>query len=146
MALGGRLAPARGQHQADRPHLLERWQREGLPQYAQFDNGTQFQGAHQWPDSIGRISRLCLALRVIPVFAPPREPGFQNAIESFNALWQAKVWQRYHFEQLPELQLVSARYTDSHRLRTVSRREAAPRRRPYPKRFSLDLNAKPTAS
>jgi hypothetical protein len=73
--------------------LIERWQREGLPQYAQFDNGTQFQGAHQWPDSIGRVSRLCLALQVIPVFAPPREPGFQNAIEGFNALWQTKVWQ-----------------------------------------------------
>jgi hypothetical protein len=75
--------------------LIERWQREGLPQYAQFDNGTQFQGAHQWPDSIGRVSRLCLALQVIPVFAPPREPGFQNAIEGFNALWQTKVWQRF---------------------------------------------------
>jgi len=33
------------------PRLQERWQREGLPQYAQFDNGTQFQGAHQWPDA-----------------------------------------------------------------------------------------------
>jgi hypothetical protein len=74
--------------------LTERWQVQGLPTYAQFDNDTIFQGAHQFADAIGRVSRLCLALKVIPVFAPPREPGFQNAIEGFNALWQSKVWQR----------------------------------------------------
>jgi transposase len=123
--------------------LVERWEREGLPQYAQFDNGTQFQGAHQWPDAIGRISRLCLALDVIPVFAPPREPGFQNAIEGFNALWQAKVWQRYHFVDLLQLEAVSARYSASHRARNIQRRDTAPRR-PYPKRFKLNLNAKPS--
>lgn len=128
------------------PRLVERWEREGLPQYAQFDNGTQFQGAHQWPDTIGRISRLCLALGVIPVFAPPREPGFQNAIESFNALWQTKVWQRYHFLDLLQLEAVSAGYTASHRARNVQRRDAAPARRPYPKRFKLNLNAKPSGT
>jgi hypothetical protein len=128
------------------PRLVERWEREGLPQYAQFDNGTQFQGAHQWPDTIGRISRLCLALDVIPVFAPPREPGFQNAIESFNALWQTKVWQRYHFLDLLHLEAVSTRYTASHRVRSVQRRDAAPARRPYPKRFKLNLSAKPSGT
>jgi hypothetical protein len=66
--------------------LIERWRRDGLPVYAQFDNGTHFQGTHRWPDAIGRISRLCLALGITAVFAPPREPGFQNAIESFNGL------------------------------------------------------------
>jgi hypothetical protein len=75
--------------------LTDRWRREGLPTYAQFDNDTIFQGAHQFTDTVGRVSRLCLALQVIPVFAPPREHGFQNAIEGFNALWQSKVWQRH---------------------------------------------------
>src|SRR3569832_689443 len=35
--------------------LLEHWQEHGLPAYAQFDNGTVFQGAHHWPDSFGRV-------------------------------------------------------------------------------------------
>jgi len=74
--------------------LLERWRREGLPTYAQFDNGSVFQGAHQFSDNAGLITRLCLALRVIPVFATPYEHGFQNAIEGFNGLWQSKVWRR----------------------------------------------------
>ena len=78
--------------------LTGRWQQLGLPAYAQFDNEAVFQGAHQVADTVGQVSRLCVALGVIPVFAPPREPGFQNAIEGFNGLWQAKVWQRHHFE------------------------------------------------
>lgn len=123
--------------------LIARWQHEGLPQYAQFDNGTQFQGAHQWPDSIGRITRLCLGLGVIPVFAPPREPGFQNAIESFNGLWQAKVWQRYQFESLAQLEALSASYVSAHRARSAQRRERAPSRGSFPEDFKPDLNAAP---
>jgi hypothetical protein len=123
--------------------LIERWQREGLPLYAQFDNGTQFQGAHQWPDSIGRISRLCLALGVTPVFAPPREHGFQNAIEGFNALWQGKVWQRYEVRDVIHLERLSAAYVTAHRTRSVRRRDHAPIRRPFPKRFKLNLKTEP---
>lgn len=122
--------------------LLQRWQRNGLPEYAQFDNGTQFQGAHQFADAIGRVSRLCLALGVVPVFAPPREPGFQNAIESYNALWQAKVWQRWRFDDLASLDAACARYVAAHRARSSARRESAPQRRRVPKGFNLDLNAR----
>jgi hypothetical protein len=121
--------------------LLERWEQLGLPDYAQFDNDTVFQGAHQFADTVGRVSRLCLALGVIPVFAPPREPGFQNAIESFNGLWQSKVWQRHRFECLAQLVAVSARYISAHRARAVSRREQAPPRRGLPKGFKPHLDA-----
>jgi hypothetical protein len=99
----------------------------GLPGYAQFDNDTRFQGAHQFPDTFGRVARLCLALGVTPVFAPPREMGFQNAIESFNALWQAKVWQRFRYVDLDALKAQSPRYVAAHRQRT---RCAARRPRP----------------
>jgi hypothetical protein len=123
-------------------HVLKRWEIEGLPAYAQFDNGTQFQGAHQFANAIGRVSRLCLALGVIPVFAPPREPGFQNAIEGFNGLWQAKVWQRSKFENIAQVKAASARYVSAHRARSSARRERAPKRRPLPRNFRLNLNAK----
>jgi len=84
------MAPVRAHTTVDA--LLERWRRDGLPDYAQFDNDPVFQGTHRFANSVGRVSRLCLALGVTPVFAPPREPGFQNAIEAFNGLWQSKVW------------------------------------------------------
>ena len=123
------------------PCLLERWRRDGLPAYAQFDNGTVFQGAHQFANTVGRISRLCLQLNVIPVFVPPLEHGMQNIIESFNALWQSKVWLRYHVRSLPELKARSERYIAAHRARTQVASEVARRREAMPRRFKFDLQA-----
>lgn len=143
-SLHGALADAWGvEHpsaKATLEALTDRWRREGLPTYAQFDNDTIFQGAHQFTDTVGRVSRLCLALQVIPVFAPPREHGFQNAIEGFNALWQSKVWQRHHCPDLASLVAVSGRYIIAYRVKTAARREAAPNRRRFPKGFKLNLN------
>lgn len=64
--------------------LHAHWRRHGLPAFAQFDNDVRFQGGHNHPDVVGRVMRLCLALGVTPVFAPPLETGFQAVIENFN--------------------------------------------------------------
>lgn len=112
------------------PMLIRHWQDVGLPTYAQFDNDTIFQGPHQHRDAMSRVMRCCLALGVVPVFTPPREPGFQAAIESFNARWQAKVWARFHHANLRAVQHRSARYIRAHRERVAARIEAAPPRRP----------------
>ena len=121
--------------------LCAHWQATGLPAYAQFDNDMVFQGPHQFADTVGRVSRLCLALGVIQVLAPPREPGLQNAIEGFNALWQSKVWRRHHCANVAALRRVSATYIAAHRGKTAHRRESATTRRPFPKRFTFDPNA-----
>lgn len=65
----------------------------------------------------------------------------QNTVESFNALWQAKVWQRYRVADLRELAARSARYIAAHRARHQSRSDAAPARRRMPTSFVLDLQA-----
>jgi putative transposase len=90
--------------------LVEHWAQFGLPRYAQFDNGNVFVGSNRYPDVIGRVMRTCLLLGVIPVFAPPREPGFQAAIESLNGRWQAMVWHRFERVTLFELLEHSDRY------------------------------------
>lgn len=123
--------------------LLEHWRSVGLPAYAQFDNDVVFQGAHQYRDSIGRVMRLCLSLGVVPVFAPPREPGFQAAIEAFNGRWQAKVWTRFEHDSLATLRERSERYVAAVRHRSASRIEAAPARRPVPPAWQFDLQAHP---
>jgi len=123
--------------------LVTHWQTWGLPQYAQFDNDTRFQGAHQWPDALGRVSRLCLSLGVVPVFVPPREPGFQAAIESFNGQWQAKVWTRFHHRTRQILRTRSGRYVAALQQRRASRIDAAPIRQPFPPRWRLHLQAPP---
>jgi hypothetical protein len=124
-------------------YLLERWRVLGRPDYAQFDNDTRFQGAHQFADTIGRVSRLCLALEVVPVFAPPREHGFQNGIESFNGLWQSKVWTRWQHRSLAALQARSEHYVAEHRRRTAARTEQAPARRPMPSNWRFNPHPRP---
>jgi len=121
--------------------LIAHWREVGLPTYAQFDNDTRFQGPHQHPDAIGRVIRLCLHLGVVPVFVPPREMGFQAAIESFNGRWQAKVWARFHHASLAALHARSTDYVAASRTRIAVRREAAPERHPFPTRWRFDLDA-----
>lgn len=123
--------------------LVERWRAFGLPGYAQFDNDTRFQGPHNYPDTLGRVVRLCLALGVVPVFSPPRETGFQAAIESFNGLWQTKVWLRYLPASLAALRKRSRDYIAASRQRHEQLMQTGPARRPFPAGWKLDLQAFP---
>jgi len=127
-------------------HLVAHWRTFGLPGYAQFDNGTVFHGPHIHPDVVGRVSRACLSLGVVPVFAPVSEHGFQAAIEGYNGLWQAKVWGRFHHASLDALSERSAAYVEAHRQRSAARRMAAPDRRDFPAGWVLDLQAHPADS
>jgi len=122
--------------------LVGHWQRFGLPAYAQFDNDTIFQGPRS-PDSLGRVIRLCLSLQVVPVFVPPRESGFQAAIENFNGRWQAKVWARFTFASRRAVQAQSAKFITASRRRGADRIHRAPPRRAFPENWELDLQAAP---
>lgn len=123
--------------------LVAHWRTLGLPGYAQFDNDTRFQGAHQFVDAVGRVTRLCLSLAVTPVFTPVQEHGFQAGIESFNGRWQQKVWHRLHHESLPGLATMSARYIEAQRRQAACRAEIAPARRPFPGAWRLDRRDPP---
>ncbi len=121
--------------------LTAHWRDHGLPGYVQFDNDTRFQGAHHHKDSFGRVMRLCFSLEVVPVFAPVYEHGFQASVESYNGLWQAKVWARFHHDDLEQLQERSRSYVMAHRARTAEKRELAPARKEFPSTWKLDLQA-----
>jgi len=123
--------------------LTKHWQEVGLPQYAQFDNDTRFQGAHHHKDSISRVMRLCLGLGVIPVFTPPRERGFQASIENYNGRWESKVWARFQHKDIADLTIRSDRYVMAYRDRMAHRIADAPPRRPFPEEWELDLQACP---
>lgn len=123
--------------------LVGHWREVGLPGYAQFDNDGRFVGGSSTRDAIGPLIRACLALGVTPVFAPPRESGFQAAIESFNGRWQAKLWGRFSGGTLTDLQARSATYVAASRRRNAVRIEAAPARRPFPAGDPVDLERPP---
>lgn len=123
--------------------MLEHWREVGLPRYAQFDNDMIFQGTHRYPDALGRVIRTCLSLGVVPVFVPPREMGFQAAIESYNGWWQARVWLRFEHATVKSLCDRSGRHVTALRQHRAARIEAAPARRPFPVGWKLDLQARP---
>lgn len=119
--------------------LIEHWREVGLPRYAKFDNDMVFHGSHARPDSFGRVTRLCLSLGVTPIFAPPRETGFQADIESFNGRWQDGVWNRFHFVNLAHVGRQSRKYVAASRLKNVSRIQDAPTRRRVPRNWRFNL-------
>jgi hypothetical protein len=121
--------------------LLEHWRRFGLPAYAQFDNDRIFAGAHARADTFGRVVRLCLSLGVTPVFAPPRETGFQAQVENYNGRWQAKVWARFEHRSPASVRARSDRFVAAARLRSAPRIDSAPPRRPFPRDWVMDLQA-----
>jgi hypothetical protein len=119
--------------------LVAFWRSFGLPAYSQFDNDTRFYGAHGKPDRLGCVVRRCLGLGVTPVFTPPRETGFQAAIEGFNGRWQRAVWRRFHHRSESELDRRSQAFLRALRDRLAARIEAAPARQPFPNSLpSLD--------
>lgn len=123
-------------------NLISFWKEVGLPSYVQFDNASIFHGTHK-ADSLGRISRCCLSLDVIPVFVPPHETGFQASVESYNGRWQRGTMQRFHFANIKEVQRQSDRYVEATRVKNASRRDASPDRWEFPSDWILDYQRRP---
>ncbi len=86
------------------------WVRLGLPVIWQVDNAITLLGY----ESAGRIFtqpvRLALLLGVEVRFIPQGEPGRNADVESFNALWQARVLRRFATPSLTRLAAVSLRF------------------------------------
>jgi hypothetical protein len=118
--------------------LQMHWKTHGLPAFAQFDNDLRFLGPSRYPDTLGKVVSFCLQLGVTPVFAPPAEHGVQNIIESFNGLWQAKVWRRFHYPHLQSVQHRSREFVRALQQRRAARADGAAPRRPFPKQWKFD--------
>lgn len=110
------------------PVLHTHWRRQGAPAYLQLDNDTRFAGSARAVRRLGRFIRFCLRHGVVPVFVPARETGFQAAIESFNGLWQRKVWARFRHRDGRALRRRSGQFVRAHRAYHARQRDGAPAR------------------
>lgn len=68
--------------------LVETWPEIGLPKFLQMDNGLEFRGSNAYPRSLSRLVRVCLDVKVQPVFIPTSEPWRNGVIENLNGLIQ----------------------------------------------------------
>ena len=64
------------------------WQKIGLPKFLQMDNGLEFRGSNAYPRSLSRLMRVCLDVKVQPVFIPKSEPWRNGVVENLNGLIQ----------------------------------------------------------
>jgi len=78
--------------------LVKVWQNLKIPVYLQMDNHCTASGSITHKRSIGKVVRLCLFLGVEPVFIDDKKPWMNGSIESFNSLFDKKLWQKYEFE------------------------------------------------
>jgi len=75
------------------------WERHGVPQRVQFDNGGPFIS----PTGVGEVVRVCLHQRIVPVFIPPREPWRNGTIEHFNDTFDKRFFRQERFTGLEQL-------------------------------------------
>jgi IS30 family transposase len=68
--------------------LVAAWQKIGLPKLLQMDNGLEFRGSNAYPRSLSRLMRVCLDVKVQPVFIPKSEPWRNGVVENLNGLIQ----------------------------------------------------------
>jgi putative transposase len=100
--------------------LVQAWQRMGLPEQLQMDNGLEFRGSNRYPRSFGKVVRLCLAVQVKPLFIPPHEPWRNGLIENLNGLVDRLFLERDTFANFDQLQTktrcLEASINQTHRL------------------------------
>ena len=81
---------------AARQHLLQTWQTLGVPNLAQFDHESVFNGGRH-PHVLGRTVRLCLYVGIEVLFTPEDEADYNWEVEAFNNLWAHQFWTKHHF-------------------------------------------------
>lgn len=78
--------------------LVKAWRELKIPLYLQMDNHCSFSGSLVHKRSVSKVVRFCLFLGVEPVFIAEEKPWMNGSIESFNSLFNKKLWQKYQFE------------------------------------------------
>ena len=131
--------------------LLEAWQHLGPPAQVQFDNAREFCGWGKAARYLSRVIRLCLCLRVTPIFIPQRRPQRNGAVENFNGWFQPLLFRRrfkYPAILRRELARLMTTVNEQHiqsRLgqRTVIQHRRGKRLRRLPVQFHLDTDHLP---
>jgi len=101
-------------------HLLDSWRFMGLPRASQMDNEMSASGGGRYRYSLSQVIRFHLLLGIHLLFIPPREPGRNAAVESFNNTWQARVL-RHRCPDLRALRRTSGRFLNYYHFRKPCR-------------------------
>jgi putative transposase len=107
--------PMRRQTKLDVTHaLLRSWHTLGIPCYLQMDNNLPMRGSNRYPHSFGLVIRLCLWLRIQPIFIPLKEPWRNGIIERFQDVFDKMFFRAQYFESFSYLLKQARVFEDFH--------------------------------
>jgi putative transposase len=95
-------------------NLIHFWKEAGIPDFLQMDNDLSFWGSLNKPNALGKVIRICLLHKVIPVFIPIKEPWRNGIIEHFNKKMQSAILASKKYNKLDEIQQTSNKFCDVH--------------------------------
>jgi putative transposase len=100
--------------------LVSAWQKMGCPRCLKMDNCLDFRGSNRHPRALSKLMRVCLDLRIQPVFIPIREPWRNGVVENLNGLLDRFLFRTQTFETEKQLhkavQRMETTINTSHRL------------------------------
>ena len=94
--------------------LIQTWKELGMPDFLQMDNELSFRGSNRYPHSLGLVLRLCLFLKIQPVFIPQGEPWRNGEIESFQDTFDKAFFRSQIFISFKELCLEAPQFENYH--------------------------------
>jgi len=94
--------------------LIRTWKNLGIPDFLQLDNELSFRGSNRWPHSLGLVLRLCLLMKVQPLFIPQGEPWRNGEIESFQNTFDKAFFRSQYFGSFKELCSEAPHFEDYH--------------------------------
>jgi putative transposase len=134
--------------------LVRAWQRMGLPQHVQFDNGRQFYAPGRYNRSLNRVIRFCLRLGIQPIFIPEAQPQRNGSVENFNG-WFQPLLLRQSFKNATavrrEVRHLLASVNEAHTHQSLGFKTSAQFRRTrrlrrLPANFEIDFDHLPVAT
>lgn len=94
--------------------LIQTWKKLGPPDFLQMDNELSFRGSNRYPHSLGLVLRLCLLLKIQPMFIPQGEPWRNGEIESFQDTFDKAFFRSQMFLSFKDLCDEAPRFEDYH--------------------------------
>lgn len=113
-------------------HCKSYFKRFEKPQVVKLDNGFAFAGSGPWPRVLNSMVLFLLREKIIPVFTAPRKPWNQASVEGANSIFSRKLWNRFEFKNLNDIDHRLGHFNNSYERYTgyqkPKRLEARPKR------------------
>jgi hypothetical protein len=91
------------------------WKAFPLPDVLSIDNGFGFTAAGRGKRYISTFIQYLLHLGVTPLFIAPKKPWMNGAVEGTHSVFARKVWNRFDFSALEEIDETVARFQEAYK-------------------------------